>query len=45
MGFTAFLETRLNPSTRSIGDIEGWGGTGSSGGSRGGIGDISRDMS
>jgi len=41
MGFTAFLETRLNPGTRSIGDKEGWGGTG---GSRG-VGDLSRDMS
>jgi hypothetical protein len=30
MRFTAFLEIRLNPGTRGLGDIEGLGGTGGS---------------
>ncbi len=43
MRFTAFLETRLNPGTKDIGDLEGLRKSDSSGGWRG-LGDTSRGM-
>jgi hypothetical protein len=43
MRFTAFQETRLNPATRFIEDLEGSRSLGGSGGT-GVIGDISRNM-